>query len=201
MASHGEFSINIKYENLIHDAEEVLKTLTPKAIEVQDKDDKYFYVRILPYRTLSNAIDGIIITFSDITDYKTIERELQEKYSVLNDSLLFTRCVLDSLALPVLVVDEKLNILSTSRAFDEMFNLGHKEILGKTLYSFFKEKWRLPLLIDGIEEMFKEEIYKKQIVIDDVTPKLGCKKLIFNACRIFNESLDTNTILLTMEKE
>ena len=56
------------YDGLVNDVHAVLKTLIPKEITVQTNQDKYFTLRILPYRTLDNVIEGAVITFVDISE-------------------------------------------------------------------------------------------------------------------------------------
>jgi len=58
----------VGYSELVADVQEVLKTLIPKDVVVQTTDAKSYTMRILPYRTLDNVIEGAVITFVDITD-------------------------------------------------------------------------------------------------------------------------------------
>ena len=46
--------------------------------QVAARDGRWFTVRIMPYRTLENRIDGVVITFADITAAKTLEAELRQ---------------------------------------------------------------------------------------------------------------------------
>jgi len=55
---------NLHYEEMTVDLELVLKTLTPKEVDVQSKDDRWYRMRIIPYRTTNNLIDGAVLTFS-----------------------------------------------------------------------------------------------------------------------------------------
>jgi two-component system CheB/CheR fusion protein len=57
----------VGYDRLVADTEAVLETLVPANIEVQTKAGVYYAMRILPYRTLDNVIEGAVITFQDIT--------------------------------------------------------------------------------------------------------------------------------------
>ncbi|MHB1456490.1 MAG: chemotaxis protein CheB [Armatimonadota bacterium] len=67
------------FHNNFHDnILEVLKTLVFKEEQVTTHDGRWFNVRIMPYRTLENKIDGVVITFVDITEMKKIDKELQE---------------------------------------------------------------------------------------------------------------------------
>ena len=57
-------------------AQSVLKDLSMYEIEVKDTEGKSYRMRVRPYRTINNVIDGVVITFEDITKIKSIEGEL-----------------------------------------------------------------------------------------------------------------------------
>ena len=65
------------YPQLADDARQVLRTLAKAERQISIPDGSWFSVRILPYRTLENVIDGVVITFTDITSYKNLEIELR----------------------------------------------------------------------------------------------------------------------------
>jgi two-component system CheB/CheR fusion protein len=58
----------VGYDSLVADAQAVLKTLQPREVDVQTAEGKAYTMRILPYRTLDNVIEGAVVTFVDITD-------------------------------------------------------------------------------------------------------------------------------------
>lgn len=64
------------YDRLLEDVQAVLDTLVPKEAEVQTSTGTWFLMRIRPYRTLENMIEGAVLTFVDITEHKRIEEEL-----------------------------------------------------------------------------------------------------------------------------
>ncbi|MEO8635904.1 MAG: chemotaxis protein CheB [Gemmatimonadales bacterium] len=66
------------YNHLVEDVQRVLDTLVPMEVEVQSKADKWFLLRIRPYRTLENVIEGAVITFTDMTDMKQAQAALIE---------------------------------------------------------------------------------------------------------------------------
>ncbi|MDO8965262.1 chemotaxis protein CheB [Algoriphagus sp.] len=73
----------LDYPEFGQHVKEVLKSL--KTIEscISAKDERWFSIRIMPYRTLEDKIDGVVITFTDITVAKSLEIKLKE----LNDKL------------------------------------------------------------------------------------------------------------------
>lgn len=71
----------IDYNNLVVDTQNVLDTLIPKEIEVKTKDDKWYLMRIQPYRTVENVIEGAVISFVDISNIIAIREELKKANS------------------------------------------------------------------------------------------------------------------------
>ena len=77
--SINPFVNNLDNTDIIKDAKEVLRTLIPIEKEVQIKTGNYYWMRMLPYRTIEDKIEGVVITFTDITVRKQQEIEL-DKY-------------------------------------------------------------------------------------------------------------------------
>jgi two-component system CheB/CheR fusion protein len=69
---------DLQYPEIESDARQVLKTLAFVESSVATNDDRWFKVRIMPYRTLEDRIDGLVMTFLDITKAKKLELELKE---------------------------------------------------------------------------------------------------------------------------
>ena len=73
----------LDYPGLADDAREVLRSLAFHERQVSARDGRWFTVRIMPYRTQDDRIDGVVITFVEITVAKTLEATLREALSVL----------------------------------------------------------------------------------------------------------------------
>ena len=69
------------YDRMITDIKEVLEDLIPKEVEVRNTRGDWFTMRILPYRTMDNVIEGAVINFVNITSRKQIEDELKKQLS------------------------------------------------------------------------------------------------------------------------
>jgi two-component system CheB/CheR fusion protein len=68
----------VGYNSLVGDVQEVLNTLTPQEVEVQTQAGGWYLLRIRPYRTLENVIEGAVITFTEITEMKKVQAALRE---------------------------------------------------------------------------------------------------------------------------
>ena len=70
---------DLDYPELYDDALEVLRTLVFQEKEVTTHDGRWYRARIMPYRTQDNVINGVVITFFDITEIKQLEAELRKR--------------------------------------------------------------------------------------------------------------------------
>ncbi|GAA0351655.1 CheR family methyltransferase [Bacillus horti] len=77
---------NLIYADLLTDARSVLHTSRSIEKEIRSYDGRWFSMRILPYRTKEKDIDGIVITFMDITDIKLANRKLQRLHTAIEQS-------------------------------------------------------------------------------------------------------------------
>jgi two-component system CheB/CheR fusion protein len=68
----------VGYNTLVPDIKAVLDKLTTKTVDVKTVDDRWYTLRIQPYRTLENVIEGAVLTFVDITDMKQAEEALRQ---------------------------------------------------------------------------------------------------------------------------
>ena len=73
-----DIASELNYPGLVDDAREVLRSLIFKETTVAASGGRWFQVRIMPYRTLENQIDGVVITFADVTASKALEMELRK---------------------------------------------------------------------------------------------------------------------------
>ncbi len=74
----SDLTTSLQYPDLQRDATETLRSLKPTDKQVQSSDERWFAVRIMPYRRLDDVIDGVVITMVDITETKQLERSLRD---------------------------------------------------------------------------------------------------------------------------
>jgi two-component system CheB/CheR fusion protein len=96
---------------------------------VQSKNDAWYLLRIVPYRTLENVIDGAVITFVDITLHKTADKVLQE-YEALKRLTAVVRDASDA----VIMQDLNGKILAWNPAAEKMYGYSEAEALVMNTY-------------------------------------------------------------------
>jgi two-component system CheB/CheR fusion protein len=73
----------VDYTSLVVDAQSVLDTLVSKEVPVQTLDRKHYIMRLQPYRTLENLIEGAVISFVDITEMVKTREALEKNNDLL----------------------------------------------------------------------------------------------------------------------
>jgi two-component system, chemotaxis family, CheB/CheR fusion protein len=84
--SIGDLVSNLNYSELLSHATEVLRTLASKQVEVQAADGGWYLVRMLPYRTTENMIDGLVVTFVEITKVRGLQQQTERLLAALTSS-------------------------------------------------------------------------------------------------------------------
>jgi len=82
----SDLATDLLYPELSTDVREVLRTLAFREKSIATGDGRWFAVRVMPYRTAENMIDGVVITFVDITVAKKLEAKLRAKCGPGDDS-------------------------------------------------------------------------------------------------------------------
>jgi two-component system, chemotaxis family, CheB/CheR fusion protein len=128
----------VRYPTLTEDARRVLNTLSPHEAEVPTLDGHWFWVRMLPYRTAQNTIDGVVITFVDIDRLKRAE------LSAASSS--FAESIIQTVREPLIVLDHSLRIVRANRAFSRLLALDLEDLQDQPLFSIAHAAFAQPQL-------------------------------------------------------
>ena len=74
----SDLTSTLIYPELPADAQETLRTLAVSEKQISTTDGHWYNVRIMPYRTVANMIQGVVITFVDISAAKELESRLRK---------------------------------------------------------------------------------------------------------------------------
>ena len=190
---------NLKYEKLVEDAKEVLRTLVFKEVELQTNDGTWYQMRILPYRTLSNIIDGVVITFSNVNNLKIASGEITKLNQEIQIARDFSHNIVETLRDSLLILDDKLKVLSANRAFYKTFDTISENTVGKFIYELEDNNWDIPELRKLLEEIIPEATFFEAFEVEYNFKKGGRKKLFLNAREVFQGDKESKLILLAIQ--
>jgi two-component system, chemotaxis family, CheB/CheR fusion protein len=126
----SHFATTLKEFHMVAHARKVLKDLVTREFEVESYDDRFFRTRITPYRTTQNVIDGVVVTFEDITEFRRY-RLTAERLSVIMNSKE-----------AVLIQDKKGNILFWNQGAVDMYGYTESEALKMNIKEMIPEEKR-----------------------------------------------------------
>jgi two-component system, chemotaxis family, CheB/CheR fusion protein len=188
----GHFATNLKYDRLVEDAQAVLDRLMPKEAHVESKDGRWYNMRILPYRTADNAIDGVVMTFADITAMKQLEESSQTARE-------YAENIIATIREPLVVLDGELRVVSASPSFYETFQMTPGETERRLLYEIGHKRWDIPGLRRLLEDVLAKETQFRDFRVEHDLPGVGHKALALNARRMAGKDGQPRLVLLAME--
>jgi chemotaxis methyl-accepting protein methylase/signal transduction histidine kinase len=179
---------------------EVLRTLTTYEEPVcRSESDTWWLMRIRPYRTLANVIDGVVITFSDITHLKQAEAERERLLTAVQQARRLAERIVETVRQPLLILDANLCVQSANHAFYEAFQVIPAEVEQASFFDLGSEQWDHPLLRAWLGTILTERTALEEFEITQTFPSIGRKRMLLNA-RLVEQPLDrAPTILLAME--
>lgn len=176
-------------ENFYEDAESVLNTLQAREREVRTDEGRWFSMRILPYRTRENVIEGVVITFEDIMKAKRIEESAQK-------AMLYMESIFDTVREGLLTLDANLKVISANKAFYKMFATSAEETIGRRIYNLGNGQWDSPPLRELLEKIIPKNTSFEAFSVEQEFPSVGFRSLLLNARVLDQEEGGPGNILL-----
>ena len=122
-----DFAHQLEYNELVRDARAVLADLSPVRREVRSRNGRCYDMRLRPYRTVDDKIDGVVITFVDVTERLKVEEALRESEGLLRQEKRLVELSRD----PIFIWDYDDGIVEWNRGSEELYGFSREEALGK----------------------------------------------------------------------
>lgn len=173
----SDLTHRLGYDDLHDDARRVLESLIPIDREVDDESGRCYLTRVMPYRTAEHRIDGVVITFVDITTRKQAERELAEAKE-------FAESIVETLHEPLLVLKPDLRVKSCNPAFYQHFQVARSETEGRKIYELGNGQWNIPQLRDLLENVLPKNNVFSDYEVRHKFEDLGERIMLLNGRRL-----------------
>jgi two-component system, chemotaxis family, CheB/CheR fusion protein len=122
-----DFTHQLEYDGFNKDAQAVLLHLAPIEREIHTRNGRWYQMRLRPYRTVDDKIDGVVVSFVDISDRHRVEEALRQTEQNLRQE----NRLVDLSRAPLFVWDFDGGILRWNRGCEELYGYTADEALGK----------------------------------------------------------------------
>ena len=179
------------YPEMAEDAKEVLRTLVFIEKQIPGKNGKWFSIRLMPYRTFDDRIDGLVITFIDISQLKRVEEHCRETMQI--QSLL-----LNTSTDVILKLSTDWKIMEFNPEAVKFFGVKHENAINQDFFQMFvteptqsKTRQTLKKMINNLQGgRFKPEV---------IAAKGNTTEVIFTAKVLVNEMKEATGMVLLGE--
>ncbi|WP_193199972.1 chemotaxis protein CheB [Nostoc sp. MG11] len=169
---------------------EVIDTLTFKELEAQDLEGHWYNLRIRPYRTTENQIDGVVMVLMDIDALKRSTKQLQE-------ALDYAQAVVETVPEPLVVLNSDLRVIKSNQAFYQMFQVTPAQTEQQSIFELGNGQWNIPELRSLLEEILAENTQIQDFEVQQVFDKIGQKTILLSGDKILQEG-NQQMILLVL---
>ena len=178
----ADIKSNIDNGDLQVDIRAVLETLIPRERKVHATEGGWYLARIQPYRTLDNVIDGVVLTFNDIS-----KRVAAEQLAL--DARELAENIVNTVHEPLIVLDAGLRVIMASRAYYRYFDTSEADTIGRLLYELGGHQWDIPALRERLEKALPDKQHFDDFSVTVDFPATGARKFLLNVRCISSKAL------------
>jgi len=142
----ADLALQVEHD-LIEDCRQVLRTLERRDGRVRSKDGTWLMMRILPYRTSNNVIDGVVVTFMPIDELKQAEGQMQDACECIES-------ILETVREPLVLLEENMTIRAANRAFCGTVDGNATMIVGSSIFEAGGGAWDIP----GLRRLLEKQL-------------------------------------------
>ncbi len=190
----ADLASSLKVDDLAASCREVLRTLVYKEREVETTGGSWYLMRIMPYRTVENVIEGLVLTFVSIDELKQIEEKRGLEARSLSESIV------ETVREPLVILDDSLHVISANHAFYRTFKTAAKQTTGTLIYELGSGQWNLADLRNLLENVLPKNQSFQDYEVEAEFPKIGRRIFVLNGRRLEQKKDLPGMILLALEE-
>ncbi|MEI9936433.1 MAG: chemotaxis protein CheB [Pseudomonadota bacterium] len=182
---------NITSFDLDEPIADVIETMVAYEREVSDLEGRTYLLRVRPYKSVDDRVDGSVLALFDI--------------SATKDALTIAKrtgdAVVASVREPIVLLDSELKIMRVNPAFCSEFSTDASGAEGRFLYELGDGQWNIPELRRLLEELLPERKNFEGFPVELKLPNGGRKRLLLDGRRIESDRSGAGVILLVVRTE
>ncbi|BAY22164.1 signal transduction histidine hinase [Calothrix sp. NIES-2100] len=156
---------------------EVISTLNFKSQEVQDSEGHWYDLRIRPYRTIDNKIDGAVVVLVDIDGLKRSAEQIRASRD-------YAEAIVDTVRESIVVLDLNLRVVKANRSFYETFQVLSTQTEQRLIFELGNGQWNIPSLRSLLEDVIPSNAPFQDLEVEHNFEAIGHKIMRLNARRM-----------------
>jgi two-component system, chemotaxis family, CheB/CheR fusion protein len=181
----SDIKFNLDYPDLERLITEVIDTVSVKEVETRDGAGRWYSLRVRPYRTIDNKIDGAVVALLDIDALKQTEREIKAARD-------YAEAILRTARGPLVVLGADLRVHMANDAFYETFKVSPDMTEGRLIYDLGNRQWDIPELRQLLEEIIPRKNFFNDFEVTHEFQTVGRRTMLLNARRLDTPQGDPN---------
>ena len=170
----GEIRPNLEVEDLEALAREAIRHATSHQREVRTSEGGWQMLKVRPYKTWDNRIEGAVISLQDVDALKRTLDQTRE----------YADTIVESAREPILVLNAALQVTAANPAFYKTFEVTPEETEGRLIYELGNGQWDIPKLRELLEEIVPRNSRVDDFEMSHDFPHLGARDMQLNARRV-----------------
>src|SRR3989441_1309709 len=188
----GDLRLSVEVPGLEALLREVIETLTVQEREMRGRDGRWYSVRVRPYRTADNKIDGAVISFVDID---ALKRGLDQTEHARDRAQAIVATVRE----PLVILDADLHVVMANRAFYTVFQIAREDTEGRSIFDLGHRQWDIPRLRTLLEEVLPQDNAFESFEVESDFASIGRRSMLLNRRRVLSANGQPALILLAIE--
>jgi two-component system CheB/CheR fusion protein len=171
---------------------EVVDTGSEREREVRDKDGHWYSLRVRPYLTLDNRLDGAVLVLVNIDALKQTERTITEARD-------FAESIIHTARDPLMILDAKLRVQMANEAFYATFKVSRTEAEGRLIFDLDHGHWNIPKLRELLKDIVPRHSFFNNFEVTHDFENIGHRTMLLNARTLSETSGQPGRILLGIQ--
>ena len=182
---------NLTIANLDTQILEVINTLLLTTQEVQDQSGHWYDLRIRPYRTIDNRIDGAVVVLVEIDALKRSTEQLREARD-------YAEAIVQTVRESLLVLNVELQVVKANQPFYDTFQVTPSETENAQIFDLGNGQWNIPQLRSLLEDLLPHNTQIENFRVEHEFEHIGRKIMLLNARKMIQTNGDQR-ILVAIE--
>lgn len=188
----GNINHQLRVDDLAARIRHVIDTLDQTSQEVQDQQGHWYDLRIRPYRTLDNRIDGAVVVLVDID-------ALKHQAEALGQARDYANAIVQTVREALVVLDANLRVITANNQFYEIFQVSPADTEQCSIFELGNGQWDIPQLRSLLQDLLPQDLQVEDYEVAHDFETIGPKTMRLNARKMV-QAQGEDLILLAIEE-